>query len=54
MILLTEKKKLIFLKKLFPILIISICLLMSIGYATVNDVFLNVEGEAVAMIPEGR
>ena len=26
---------------------------MSIGYATVNDVFLNVEGEAVAMIPEG-
>lgn len=53
MILLLKDKRLLLLqKRIFPILIICVCFVMGIGYATVNDILLNVQGEAVAKIDD--
>ncbi len=39
--------------KFFPLIICSLVMIMSIGYAIVNSVILNVKGETTASTPEG-
>ena len=41
------------LRTIYPILILVICLIMGIGYATLNSIMLNISGESIAMLQEG-
>ena len=50
---LKDKKKIQLMKRLLPALILLICLLMSVGYTTVNYITLDIGGNVVAMEQEG-
>ena len=51
--LIKDKHKIILLKRLLPVIILTLCVLMSVGYTTVNYITLDIGGEVVAMETEG-
>ena len=48
-----DKRMTLFLRTCFPIAIVLVCLLMGIGYATVNNVSLDIKGVLAAETQKG-